>query len=91
MAQIDLGWGAAPLRRLGSESRWLNAFCGHIGGRRNFIAMDADKRRQYQRLESRSWLFTIADDNRALLDKLCERLVAAGATCDVLLNTVGRD
>ena len=37
------------------------------------------------------YIITIADDNRALLDKLCERLIAAGATCDVLLNTFGRN
>ena len=32
------------------------------------------------------YVITIADDNRAPLDKLCEKLIAAGGTCDVLRN-----
>jgi hypothetical protein len=35
-------------------------------------------------------IIRIADDNRAPLDKLCARLIAAGGACVVLRNTVGR-
>ena len=36
------------------------------------------------------YIITITDDDRASLDKLCKKLIAAGATCDVLRNTSGR-
>ena len=36
------------------------------------------------------YIVTIADDDRASLDKLCNKLMAAGATCDVLRNTFGK-
>ena len=37
------------------------------------------------------YIVTIADDDRASLDKLlCKKLIAAGATCDVLRNTFGK-
>ena len=37
------------------------------------------------------YIVTIADDDdRASLDKLCKKLMAAGATCDVLRNTFGK-
>jgi hypothetical protein len=29
--------------------------------------------------------------SRAPLDKLCEKLIAAGSTCDVLRNAFGQD
>jgi hypothetical protein len=32
------------------------------------------------------YIITIADDDRAPLDKLCQKLIAAHATCDVLRN-----
>jgi murein L,D-transpeptidase YafK len=35
------------------------------------------------------YIITIADDNRAPLDKLCKKLNAASATCDVLRNSRG--
>jgi hypothetical protein len=40
---------------------------------------------------AKRYLITIADDNRAPLDKLCEKLIAADATCDVLRNAFGQD
>jgi hypothetical protein len=40
---------------------------------------------------ARRYIITIADDNRASLGKLCEKLIAAGSTCDVLRNFVSRD
>ena len=36
------------------------------------------------------YIVTIADDDRASLDKLCKKLIAAGAPCDVLRNTFGK-
>ena len=36
------------------------------------------------------YMVTIADDDRTSLDKLCKKLIAAGATCDVLRNTFGK-
>jgi hypothetical protein len=36
------------------------------------------------------YIVTIADDDRTSLDKLCKKLIAAGATCDVLRNTFGK-
>ena len=35
------------------------------------------------------YIITIADDNRAPLDKLCKKLTAAGSTCDVMRNQFG--
>jgi hypothetical protein len=33
---------------------------------------------------AKRYIITIADDDRATLDKLCRKLIAADATCDVL-------
>jgi hypothetical protein len=47
--------------------------------------------------KSRAWrrakryIITIADDDRRILDKLCQRLIAADATCDVLRNPIRQD
>ena len=35
------------------------------------------------------YIIAIADDDRALLDKLCKKLNAASSTCDVLRNSRG--
>jgi hypothetical protein len=35
------------------------------------------------------YIITIADDNRAPLDKLCQKLSAASSTCDVMRNEFG--
>ena len=40
---------------------------------------------------ARRYIITIADDDRAPLDKLCRKLIAADATCDVLRNPVRTD
>jgi hypothetical protein len=37
------------------------------------------------------YIITIADDDRAPLDKLCRKLIAADATCDVLRNPIRQD
>ena len=38
---------------------------------------------------AKRYIITIADDNRAPLDKLCKKLNAASGTCDVLRNSRG--
>ena len=35
---------------------------------------------------AKRYIITIADDDRGPLDKLCQKLVAADATCDVMRN-----
>ena len=40
---------------------------------------------------AKRYIITIADDDRGPLDKLCRKLVAADATCDVLRNPVRTD
>ena len=38
---------------------------------------------------ARRYIITIADDDRAPLDKLCQKLNAAGGSCDVMRNEFG--
>jgi hypothetical protein len=40
---------------------------------------------------AKRYIITIADDDRAPLDKICRKLIAADATCDVMRNPVGRE
>jgi hypothetical protein len=40
---------------------------------------------------AKRYIITIADDDRATLDKLCRKLIAADATCDVLRKPVRTD
>ena len=40
---------------------------------------------------AKRYIITIADDDRGPLDKLCRKLIAADATCDVLRNPVRTD
>jgi hypothetical protein len=40
---------------------------------------------------AKRYIITIADDDRRPLDKLCQRLIAADATCDVLRNPIRQD
>ena len=35
---------------------------------------------------AKRYIITIADDDRTSLDKICRKLMAADATCDVLRN-----
>jgi hypothetical protein len=39
---------------------------------------------------AKRYIITIADDDRAPLDKLCQKLIAADATCDVLRTVLER-
>ena len=38
---------------------------------------------------ARGYIITLADDDRAPLDKLCKNMITAGVTCDVLRNDAG--
>ena len=86
-------WGVRLAAHLSESKAWaiyrerLKRFASLIGDREP-IAL-------YKQIpgmgRARRYIITIADDNRAPLDKLCESLIAAGATCDVLLNTFGRN
>ena len=40
---------------------------------------------------AKRYIITIADDDHGPLDKLCRKLIAADATCDVLRNPIGQD
>jgi len=40
---------------------------------------------------AKRYIITIADDDRAPLDRLCRKLIAADATCDVLRNPIRQD
>ena len=40
---------------------------------------------------AKRYIITIADDDRCPLDKLCQKLIAADANCDVLRNPVRQD
>jgi len=40
---------------------------------------------------AKRYIITVADDDRAPLDKICRKLVAANATCDVLRNPVRQE
>jgi hypothetical protein len=39
---------------------------------------------------AKRYIITIADDDRAPLEKLCAKLVVAGGSCVVLRNAFGR-
>ena len=40
---------------------------------------------------AKRYIITIADDDRGPLDKLCQKLIAADATCDVMRNPIGQN
>jgi hypothetical protein len=39
---------------------------------------------------AKRFIITIADDDRASLDKICRKLVASDVSCDVMRNSVRR-
>jgi hypothetical protein len=39
---------------------------------------------------AKRYIITIASDDRAPLDNVCQRLIAVGATCDILRNRFGQ-
>jgi len=86
-------WGVPLAAHLSESKAWAiyrerqKRFASSIGDREPIVL--------YKQLpgmgRAKRYIITIADDNRAPLDKLCEKLIAAGATCDVLRNALGRD
>jgi len=83
-------WGIQLAAHLSESTAWaiyrdrLKRFASLIGDREPIVlhkeipGMGRAKR----------YIITIADDDRAPLDKLCQKLTAAEATCDVLRNPV---
>jgi hypothetical protein len=86
-------WGVQLAAHLSESKAWAiyrerqKRFASLIGDREPIVL--------YKQLpgmgRAKRYIITIADDNRAPLTKLCERLIAAGSTCDVLRNGFGRD
>ena len=86
-------WGIQVAAHLSESTAWaiyrdrLKRFPSLIGNREPIVlhkeipSMGRAKR----------YIITIADDDRGPLDKLCQKLIAADTTCDVLRNSLGRD
>jgi hypothetical protein len=83
-------WGVQLAAHLSESTAWaiyrdrLKRFASLIGDREPIVlhkeipGMGRAKR----------YIITIADDDRAPLDKLCQKLIAADATCDVMRNRI---
>jgi hypothetical protein len=86
-------WGVQLAAHLSESKAWAiyrerqKRFAALIGDREPIVL--------YKQIpgmgRAKRFIITVADDNRAPLDKLCERLIAAGSTCDILRNELGRD
>jgi len=86
-------WGVQLAAHLSESKAWAiyrerqKQFASLIGDREPIVL--------YKQIpgmgRAKRYIITIADDSRAPLDKVCERLIAAGATCDVLRNTFGQN
>jgi Transglycosylase SLT domain len=86
-------WGVQLAAHLSESKAWaiyrerLKRFASLIGDREPIVL--------YKQIpgmgRAKRYIITIADDNRGPLDKLCEKLIAGGVTCDVLRNTFGQD
>jgi hypothetical protein len=86
-------WGVQLAAHLSESKAWAiyrerqKRFASLIGDREPIVL--------YKQIpgmgRAKRYIITIADDNRAPLDKLCEKLFAADATCDVLRNAFGQD
>ena len=83
-------WGIQLAAHLSESTAWaiyrdrLKRFASLIGDREPIVlhkeipSMGRAKR----------YIITIADDDRGPLDKLCQKLIAADTTCDVLRNSI---
>jgi hypothetical protein len=88
-----LRWGVQLAAHLSESKAWaiyrerLKRFASLISDREPIVL--------YKQIpgmgRAKRYIITIADDNRGPLDKLCEKLIAGGVTCDVLRNTFGQD
>ena len=86
-------WGVRLAAQLSESKAWalyrerLQRFASLIGDREPIVL-----HKQIPGMgRAKRYIITIADDNRAPLNKLCEKLIAAGSTCDVLRNNFGQD
>jgi hypothetical protein len=85
-------WGIQLAANLSESTAWsiyrdrLKRFGSLIGDREPIVP--------YKEIpgmgRAKRYIITIADNDRAPLDKLCRKLVAADATCDVLRNEAGQ-
>jgi hypothetical protein len=81
-------WGVQLAAHLSESKAWaiyrerLERFASFIGDREPIVL--------YKQIpgmgRANRYIITIADDDRAPLDKLCKKLIAAAVTCDVLRN-----
>ena len=81
-------WGIQLAAHLSESTAWaiyrdrLKRF-GSLIGDREPIVLDKEIPGMGR---AKRYIITIADDDRAPLDKICRKLIAADATCDVLRN-----
>jgi hypothetical protein len=84
-------WGVWLAANLPESKAWalyrerLRRFASLIGDREPVVLF-----RQLPGMgTAKRFIIAIADDDRAPLDKFCEKLTAAGSTCDVMRNEFG--
>jgi Transglycosylase SLT domain len=84
-------WGVWLAADLSESKAWalyrerLRRFVSLIGDREPVVLF-----RQLPGMgRAKRYIIAIADDDRAPLDKFCEKLTAAGSTCDVMRNEFG--
>jgi hypothetical protein len=84
-------WGVRIVAHLSESKAW--AIYRDIQKRYAALIGDREPIVLHQRLPgmgtAKRYIIVIADDNRAPLDKLCNRLMTAGGACDVLRNGRG--
>jgi hypothetical protein len=86
-------WGIQLAAHLSESTAWaiyrdrLKRFGSLIGDREPIVLHKAIPGMG----RAKRFIITIADDDRRPLDKLCQKLIAADATCDVLRNTSRKD
>ena len=81
-------WLAADLSESGAWALYherVRRFASLIGDREPVVLF-----RQLPAMgKAKRYIIAIVDDDRAPLDKFCEKLTAAGSTCHVMRNEVG--
>jgi hypothetical protein len=81
-------WLAADLSESGAWALYrerVRRFASFIGDREPVVLF-----RQLPGMgKTKRYIIAIADDDRAPLDKFCEKLTAAGSTCNVMRNEFG--
>src|SRR5262249_32990912 len=83
-------WLAADLSESGAWALYherVRRFASLIGDREPVVLF-----RQLPAMgKAKRYIIAIVDDDRAPLDKFCEKLTAAGSTCNVMRNEIGPD